>query len=108
MHNIFDDGFDAKDAAIMGGVIGFVEESMREEDRVFEDEEFEEKLLERVSNRDVNLVSFSRSHPDLFRKIVHTIVAQRAQWAQERRDFEEVKEELIAIEKCEAMLKGDK
>jgi hypothetical protein len=103
----FDGDFDAKDAAIIGGIMGFAEESMREEDQELDDEELEEILLNDPSDRDVNLAAFKRSYPEMYRKIVHIIVRQRAVWAQERRDFELVKDELRAMEKCEAMLGKD-
>lgn len=103
MTSMFDDGFDAKDAAILGGVIGFAEESMREEDRELE-EEIEEIFPDEEPSKNASLAAFRRSNPELYHKILRIAINQRITWAQERRDYEEVKDELIAMERCEALL----
>lgn len=102
---IFDDGFSNQDAAIIGGIMGFAEEAMREEARELEEDELEEKLIELDHSRGkIDLLAFKKQNPELFRRIVHIIVAQRRRWAEDRRAFEEVKDELTALNRCEAML----
>jgi len=104
---MFDDEFDTQDAVVIGGIMGFAEESLREENQEFDDIELEDLIPDTPPDRDASLAAFKRSNPELYRKIVHTIVKQRIMWAQERKDFEEVKDELRAMARCEAMLEGN-
>lgn len=101
--NIFDDGFDAEDAAYLGGVIGFAEESIRAEEEL--DEELEDLIdidLSKTKETDLRLIY--NMNPDLFKHIVNIIKRQRDKWRKDRLDNEEVKDELRALAASEEML----
>lgn len=101
---MFDDGFDAEDATILGGAMGFAEESMRAEEEGL-NEDAEEEDFDVSELKEVNLRLVYNTNPGLFKYIVKLIRKQKEKWANDRRAREEVAEELEALEKSEAMLK---
>ena len=89
----FDD-FDWEDAAILGGIIGFVEESIREEERGFDDDTDDDTLEERMReavDRDVNLLQFRRENPQLYDFILKKVIEQRIKWRRDRLKREAMK-----------------
>lgn len=102
----FDGDFTNADAAAVGGMMGFAEESMREEERGLEDPETTalSKEVKEASFSDERLRVFSRSYPELFEHILMIASRQTEQWRRDREAYEEVKDELEAMEACEAML----
>lgn len=100
---IFDDGFDAEDATILGGAMGFAEESMRAEEEGL-NEEPEEEEFDFSELKEVDLRLIYNMNPDLFKHIVGLVRKQNAKWAADRMDREEVAEELKALEESEKML----
>ena len=101
--SIFDDGFDAEDAAYLGGAIGFAEESIRAEE---EQEEEPEDVIDVDPSvlKEVDLRLVYNMNPGLFKHIVNIIKKQRARWRRDRLDREEVEDELEALEASEKML----
>ena len=108
----FDD-FDWEDAAILGGIIGFVEESIREEERGFDDDTDDDTLEERMReavDRDVNLLQFRRENPQLYDFILKKVIEQRIKWRRDRLKREAMKRaesefsyELEAMAKTETL-----
>jgi hypothetical protein len=101
--NIFDDGFDAEDAAYLGGAIGFAEESIRAEEE--QEEELEDIVDIDISGlKEVDIRLVYNMNPDLFKHMVNIIKRQRAKWRRDRLDREEVSEELKALAESEELL----
>jgi hypothetical protein len=101
--SIFDDGFDAEDAAYLGGAIGFAEESIRAEEE--QEEELEDVVdIDLSGLKDVDLRLIYNMNPSLFKHIVNIIRKQKAKWRRDRLDREEVSEELIALRESEELL----
>jgi len=68
----FDD-FDAEDAAIIGGVMGFAEESISAENNVEEFNELAMKDLD-VEKMPLNLRMYAKAHPHQFLHILETVI----------------------------------
>lgn len=102
----FDGDFTNADAAAVGGMMGFAEESMREEERGLEDPETAalSREVKEDSFSDERLKVFSRSYPKLFEHIVKIASEQTKRWREDREAREEVRDELEAIEACEEMM----
>jgi hypothetical protein len=104
---IFDDGFTNEDAAVLGGIIGFAEESLRVENEDPEAEEYlpeEESGVESSAVEEENLRLIRNGNPELFRYIVSIARKQAKKWARDREDRKVVAEELEAMAKCEREL----
>jgi hypothetical protein len=104
--DISNDGFDAEDAAYLGGAMGFAEESMREEERG-EDEETEEDLPEIPDIKEVNLRILRNTDPKLFEYVVKRAMEMAARWRKVRLEREMLSEfgfELEALEESERAL----
>jgi hypothetical protein len=103
------DKFDITDMAFLGGVVGFVDEALAEENQ-FQDEDGPDPL-DVVSNNsvpnDVNIRLFRNGHPDLYEHIVRTISNQQKEWAKEREARESIQPELDALAKCEKLLEEE-
>jgi len=87
--NLFDGDFDAEDAAILGGVLGFADESVQEEERSVEevvDNNEEEVSVGEVSDVDMKLLY--NDDPEFFTDIVKLARNHRKIWAKKK---EEVK-----------------
>lgn len=108
---IFDGDFGAADAAIIGGIMGFAEEAIRDENREMDDLDIDGMLMDPRIEKNIDLASFKRSYPDLFKHILYTIVMQKYRWSRDRRqeqtDLESVKHELDALARTEALLVED-
>lgn len=102
-----DGKFDSGDAAILGGIAGFVEESLKEEN-IESDEELEEIRINPKDLKEPNLRLIYNSDPEFFNYIVNTIRRQNLEWRRDRLARESVADELKAIERCEQMLEGPK
>lgn len=106
--SIFDGGFDAEDACILGGAMGFAEESMRAEEKDSEKATEREEEIEidssEIKGTDLNLIY--NMNPGLYKYIANIVRKQKAKWEKDRLARESVAEELAAMEKSEAML-GD-
>ena len=108
--DLFEDGFDAEDAAIIGGIMGFAEESMREENR--QPDEVEEDVdMPSGSDVDVTMRLLRNENPDLFDYVVKAVLKHKRQWAKARRereqhmrDMAEVSHELEAMARTECVL----
>jgi len=106
----FDGEFDAKDAAIIGGIMGFAEESMREENR--QPDEVEEDVdMPSGGDVDVTMRLLRNENPGLFDYVVKAVLKHKRQWAKDRRereqhmrDMAEVGHELEAMARTERML----
>jgi len=102
--SLFDDGFDAEDATILGGAMGFAEESMRAEEESPEEDPKEETDIDPSELKEVDLRLIYNMNPGLFKYIVNIIRRQRARWERDRLDREAVAEELKAMEESEKCL----
>ncbi len=100
-----DGDFDSGDAAILGGIAGFMEESFREESTEL-GEEFREIEIDPRDLKEPNLRLIYNNSPKLFNHIVNKIRKQNLEWRRARLAREAVADELEAIEKCERMLEG--
>lgn len=101
--SIFDDGFDAEDAAYLAGAIGFAEESIQAEEKL--DEELEDIVdIDLSGLKEVDLRLIYNMNPPLFKHIVNIIEKQKAKWRRARLDREEVSEELMALKESEELL----
>jgi hypothetical protein len=102
--SLFDDGFDVEDATILGGAMGFAEESMKAEEESPEEISEEEIEVDLSEIKDTDLRLIHNMNPSLFRYIINIIQKQRAKWERDRLDRESVREELIALEESEKCL----
>lgn len=109
--SIFDDGFDMEDATIIGGIMGFAEESIREENIQPDDVEEEKPEAENISDQKTNLRLLENENPGLVAYLIKTVIEHKKKWAearlrkkQELRDLEEVRHELSAISKTEQLV----
>jgi uncharacterized protein YjiS (DUF1127 family) len=106
---IFDGDFTTEDAAVLGGTIGFAEESIREEEAGEEttEEISSEEASEIESNAagEADLRLIRNGNPELFRYIVSIARKQAIKWAQDKRDREAVADELEAMARSEQELK---
>lgn len=108
--SFFDDGnFSAEDAAVFGGIAGFAEESMREEnidpdeyDPI--DDQKEKDEIDNYVNNNVPLRLLRNENPNLFNYVLKLAREHQLKWAEERRIREEVSDELEAIADCESEL----
>jgi hypothetical protein len=104
--NMFDGDFSAEDACVLGGAMGFAEESMRaeEEDPEKAPEEEEEVEIDssEIKGTDLNLIY--NMNPGLYKYIANIVRSQKIRWEKDRLARESVAEELAAIERSEAML----
>lgn len=109
MDGPFDGDFTNADAAAVGGMMGFAEESMREEERGLEDPDTTalSREVKEESFSDERLRVFSRSYPELFEHIVKIASRQTEQWRKDREAREEVKDELEAMAACEEMMSNE-
>jgi len=102
--SLFDDGFDAEDATIIGGIMGFAEESIREEDRLPED--IEEIDDADIAEQNINMKLLRNENPSLFAYVIEKVIEHKRKWAEARRqreqnmrDFNEVQHEIAAMKK---------
>ncbi len=105
--SIFDDGFDAEDAATIGGAMGFAEESMRIEDEgLFEEPEPVLEDLKPFEINEVNLQIFKNTNPGLFKYIVGLVARQKRLWRKKLAIMrsEESNGELEALARTERLL----
>jgi len=104
------DEFDAKDAAIIGGAVGFVEESLRNENVTFEENDDGEVDVDPKMLNSNDLRIAYNTDPHLFKYIVNIIIKQKKKWKERREWLESLSEdslhELRAIEKTEKMLEN--
>ena len=111
--NMFDDGFDIEDATIIGGIMGFAEESMREENR--QPDEIEEEIEEpRGRSVSVTMRLLKNENPNLFAYVVKKVIEHKRKWAEARRqreqdmqDVVDVDHELKALARTEHLLEED-
>jgi hypothetical protein len=104
--SIFDDGFDAEDACVLGGTMGFAEESMRAEEEDPEEPLEKEEDVSPSEIEEINLRLIYNMNPGLFNYIVRIAKKQRARWEKDRLAREAVEEELKAIRESEKCLEG--
>jgi hypothetical protein len=105
--SIFDDGFDMEDATIIGGIMGFAEESIREEEKR-PDEVEEDYDISDVKTNDVTMKLLKNENPGLFAYVVKKVIEHKKLWAkaiqQKKEDMSEieaVKHELEAMARLE-------
>ncbi len=102
-----DGDFDIQDAAILGGIMGFAEESIREEEAGLSDEKFEDIEVNPSKITDVDLRLFYNGNPELFNHVVNTVrkhAATAKMRRQTKNDIKEVQHEIDAMEKSEAYM----
>lgn len=104
--NIFDDGFDAEDACILGGVMGFAEESMRAEEEEPKETPEEETEIDSSEIKGTDLRLIYNMNPGLYKYIANIVRKQKIKWEKDKLARESVAEEIAALEESEAML-GD-
>lgn len=103
--DIFDGDFTAEDAAVVGGMMGFAEESVREENQELPELSEDQSDIESAADNEVNLRLIRNANPELFRYIISIAQRQSIKWAQERREREAVSDELEAMARSEKELK---
>ena len=112
-----DGEFGAQDATILGGVMGFAEESIREENKDF-DNELDEDTIDMIDKqmKEPNLRLIYNMNPKLFKFIAKRVVEQQKRWREQRllREAEErglndneFSYELDAMEKTEMFTKNE-
>lgn len=100
--DIFDGEFTTEDAAILGGAIGFAEESIQIEEKDAEEPpgvETSDTESDAMEETDLRLIR--NANPSLFRYVLEVARKQSKRWARDRKDREVVAEELEAMAKCE-------
>jgi len=102
--SIFDDGFDAEDACILGGIVGFAEESIRVEEEGLEKAPEEEIEIDSSEIKGTDLVLIYNMNPGLYKYIANIVRRQKVKWEKDRLARESVTEEIAALEESEAML----
>jgi hypothetical protein len=104
--DIFEDGFDMEDAAILGGIIGFAEDSMKAEEEDLEEIAEEKINIDPSEIKEANLKLIYNMNPDLFNHIVNIVKKQNIKWKKDRIAREAVKEELEALEESKEILEN--
>jgi len=108
--SLFDGDFDIEDATILGGIAGFAEESLREENRDLSELDPSEESVKSEADKEISLRRLRSTEPALFEYIVKLVVKHRKAWAEQRRqrelEAEQVSHEIEAMEKTESKLKG--
>ena len=99
--SIFDDGFDAEDALVLGGTIGFAEESIKSEEEGLDNAPEEDIDIDMSEIKEVNLRLIYNMNPDLFRYIMRIAKRQKDRWKKDRLARESVQEELVCLDKSE-------
>lgn len=102
-----DEDFDIQDAAILGGIMGFAEESIREEEAGLVDEKLEDIEVNPNKIDDINLRLFYNGNPELFNHVVNTVrkhIATSKARKQMKNDIKEVQHELDAMKESEAYI----
>lgn len=71
------------DAALLGGTIGFAEESVRKEDEIPESpiEDSSIELVDPINADDTIIRLFKSGHPREYEWLVRRIIEQRLEWA---------------------------
>lgn len=78
-----DGDFDWNDATLLGGLMGFAEESMRSEDESLEEvEEPEVEFQEPINSNDLIIRLFRNGHPKEYEWLVKKVIEQKLAWAQ--------------------------
>jgi len=104
--NLFDGDFDAEDAAILGGVLGFADESVQEEERSpeeVEDDNREEVLVKEISDTDMKL--FYNDDPEFFEDIVKLAKYHRKIWARKKDEIKFAEEYAQLMEEANEEIK---
>jgi hypothetical protein len=99
-----DGDFDIQDAAILGGIMGFAEESIREEEAKPAEEKFEDIEVNPNEITDINLRLFYNGNPALFNHVVNTVrkhAATAKARKQMKNDIKEVQHEIDAMKESE-------
>jgi hypothetical protein len=102
-----DGDFGIDDAATLGGIMGFAEESMREEETRLEEDSFDDIEIDPRTIKDINLRLFYNGNPALFKHVVNTVrkhVAASRKRSQMRSDLREVQHELDAMRDTELLM----
>ncbi len=102
-----DGDFGIDDAALLGGIMGFAEESIREEEAGLVDEKLENIEINPEKIDDVNLRLFYNGNPELFNHIVNTVrkhAATSKARKQMKNDIKEVQHEIDAMKESEAYM----
>ena len=99
---MFDEDVNNEDEAMFGGIAGMVEEELSENNDTTHDTEH--KYYEFDSNV-IELRTFKRSYPDVYKFLVSKAISQRKKWEEEREEFEEVQSEIEAMELTEELIK---
>ena len=106
--DLFDGDFDSEDAAIFGGIAGFAEESIREENRTDDDVEASEESVKSESSKETSLRRMYNTNPSLFNHIVRLVVRHRKSWRkireQKELELDQVGHELEAMKETEVEL----
>lgn len=100
-----DGDFGIDDAALLGGIIGFAEESIREEEAGLVDEKLEDIEVNPSKITDVDLKLFYNGNPELFNYVVNTVrkhAATAKMRKQMKNDIKEVQHEIDAMKESEA------
>jgi hypothetical protein len=78
-----DNDFDWNDATLLGGLMGFAEESMRAEDKTLEDiEDPDVEFQEPANSGDLIIRLFRSGHPKEYEWLVKKVIEQRLAWAE--------------------------
>ncbi len=98
-----DGDFDAQDAAMLGGIAGFAEESMREENNFPEDiNNYEEVEIDPRTIDDTDMRLFYNDSPELFNHVVNTVrkhILRGKEIAQTKKDIDAIAYEIEAMER---------
>jgi|WetSurSiteA1Bulk_404760.scaffolds.fasta_scaffold00299_21 hypothetical protein len=99
------DDFDWGDATLLGGIIGFAEESMREEDAIPEElDDPDVNYQEPANSGDLIIRLFKSGHPKEYEWLVKKVIEQRLAWAEAERQRLEKDEEELFFEEIERNL----
>lgn len=101
------DGFDLVDAAIFGGVVGFVEETIKAEED-FNDEVIQDKIDDYVvSNSDQTLRLLYNQNPGLVRHLIYKAYKSRKQTSRVQKEevediYKEIDDEIAYLKELES------
>jgi hypothetical protein len=103
----FGGDFDMGDAAIIGGIMGFAEEAIRDEQLGEGDGVDLDIKIDPSKINDVNLRLVYNQDPEFFIYIVKLVIKQNRKWRNERLAREAVKDELEALQRSEELLEEE-
>ena len=100
---IFNDGFDAEDAAILGGIIGFAEDSIKNEELGENDDDAipeisDDQIADCIEqNQEISLQLLYNENPELVQHLIKRAYQDRARSLQQitEKEIQAVREEML-------------